>query len=113
MNSRNETTPHPPGTPKSDDAITDLAERCRLLAAQIDHIRRSHDALDHGDRDSAELQDGHDPGHAIGYVGNLTETQPPGGRRRLRAGRLALLILFVGVAILGGRWMWLRLGTYE
>src|SRR5262249_37453493 len=99
--------------PQFDHEIANLAERCRTLAADVDRIRGSRTALDRGDRGSPDLQDGHDPGHAIGYPENHAKMQSPGGRRRFRTGKLALLTLFAAVAILGGLWLWLGLGTYE
>jgi len=112
-NSTNKATPRSPGKLQSDDAITDLAERCRILTAEIEHIRRSRAALDHVDGGPAALQDRHNRVHAIDYRNDLAEMQPPARSGRIRVGRLALLILVAGVAILGGRWMWLQLGTYE
>jgi membrane fusion protein, multidrug efflux system len=113
MNSRNETISHLPDSLQFDHEIANLAERCRILAADVERIRRSRTALDRGDGGSSDLQDGHAPEHATGYTENHAKTQSPGGRRRFRTGKLALLILLAGIAILGGLWLWLRLGTYE
>jgi membrane fusion protein (multidrug efflux system) len=113
MSSGKEAALHALGESQHEAEIAALVERCRLLAADIEGMRRSQAALDRGDNGLSELQDGHVRGHAIDLKKELVEMQPAGGSRRLRIGRLAIPILLACFAILGGLWMWQRLGSYE
>jgi multidrug efflux pump subunit AcrA (membrane-fusion protein) len=113
MKSRNEATPHSPGKSESAYTMSDLAERCRILAADIAHLQRSLETLDHGDGDSAELVDGIVLQRSTDDRGIVARSQPPSSPKGLRSRRLAGLMLIAGIAVLGGLWMWLQLGTYE
>jgi membrane fusion protein, multidrug efflux system len=113
MSSGKEAASHALGKSQREDEIAVLAERCRVLAAEIEGLRRSQAALDRGDNGSGGLQDGHVRGHANDLKEELVEMHPAGGSRHLRIGRLAIPILLACFATLGGLWMWQRLGSYE
>ena len=111
MSSKKEASALPLGQPPPRDDLAALAERCRALAEDIELMRQSR-ALEHPNHGSADLLDGNHQGRVPGGQADLAQTPTVRGKRRA-AGRLAILILLAGAAIVGGRWIWQQLGTYE